>query len=475
MIHACIKHMNDCVKRIEQLKSLKIDSAFEDQIKPLIAREIEDCINEYLRTYKYLSEKLEKSKDTSIKTTIDIKENLDNKGITFEILMKLLQRNGVINEKGSLTEKGSKLLDEEAGEKDLSIIKTDLTSIDEPKDIDKETDFVLFEEIKSVEKEVEKDQFQTSNGWKLFENSNAEKWGPSEEDIFQEQIDSLKQLKKEINGLDLGKRSDERDSITLEDELRYLMERPKKEGITTEREVVICPNCLSKVSLIETCSVCNYRLIPSESMGLDEETQGMELDSDLNQRTFPFEISEEHIKHKTNEKEKDFQKRHNVQNYTVKNQNNKSDTLKLIGGFVSYFAITIGIILLSGSLFIFLLTINNLTENALQLTNLLLTIIDTFPGVPFSSNILLSLNYWARISVIFIFGIVITLIGTGLWRNYQKAKITGAIIFIFASLIDVYNILIINVSKALMPFYSLVINIVVVYLIIYKLTLTKIR
>jgi hypothetical protein len=441
--------MNNCAKRIEQLKSLKVNEDYEAQLRPLITKEIEKCVNEYLKTLTFLTQKIEEIQQAPLNTEKEPEDTTNVDELPYKLLIKLLQSNGLIDEEGNLTEKGAKLLEEE-------LKNIEYTTAAEPAKSDPQ--------VKEIQES--KNGLELINSLGLFEE-------PEKEDVWipdlSEKIDEKKPFDM-FQRLEPEERKENKVS-SLEEEIRYLIEKRKKTEPISDENLVICPNCLSKVELKDSCSVCGYRLI-KEKKPVEKKTE----EPILEEKEVPSEEKPVETKIERDLQEEPVQGEKEIpQDIHPKPILGGKDLPILFVNFVSYFTILEGVVILSGCIFTILLSTRGLEEAKLDLAALLYIVVDSLPGVPFSSGILSSLSFSLGIGLITLFGLTMILIGFGLRRDLRISKISGIIIFVLSSLIDVYSILIIDFSEIIIPFLSLVINVIIVYVILNKLLFSDVE
>jgi hypothetical protein len=440
IVQSCVKYMNDCAKRIEQLKSLKVNEDYEAQLRPLITKEIEKCVNEYLKTLTFLTKKIEEIQQVPLSTEKEPEDTTNVEELPYKLLVKLLQSNGLIDEEGNLTEKGAKLLEEELRVKEY-------TPVTEP---------VEGEDSQIKESQERKNGLEFIKSLGLFEE-------PEKEDVW---LSELSEKIDETKSFDIFQREElpeeEKDNevLSLEGEIRYLIEKRGKTESISDENLVICPNCLSKVELKDNCSVCDYRLI-KEKKPLEEKLEEPEVPSE--EKPLETAIEGDLIEDQV------FQEKEIPQDIHRLHILGGEDLPRLFVNFLSYVTISEGLVILSGCIFTILLSVRGLEEAKLGLAELLYVVVDSLPGVPFSSGILSPLSFNLGIGLIAIFGFIMILTGFGLRRDLRISKLSGVVIFVLSSLIDVYSILIIDFSETIIPFLSLVINIVIVYMILNRL------
>ena len=414
IVQSCVKHMNDCAKRIEQLKNLRVHEDYEAHIKPLVNKEIEKCVDEYLNSLTFLTQKIEEYDKKTIDTA-ELPENAQNQEeLTYKLLIKLLQINGLIDEKGNLSEKGTKLL------------KKKLT--------EDETEFRP--EIVSDKKEI----YRTSELSKHHEE-------PEKDEIYEK---SEKTVKSEA------------EKLSLEDELRYLIKFRGKAEPRDHIIRVICPSCLSKVEFGDRCPVCGY-IFKSEK-SVDERI------SDTIQEKPTLDSTQATDKVQDEKKpEKSFQENVTKDDLIPEAHPKDEKGIGIFVNFVSILSIILGVTVLSGCLFTGLMSIRGLEEGTASLLELLYLIVDTLPGIPFSSDFLVPMSFMIRIFVIALSGILLLTVGFGLRRDNTAIRYLGVSVFLLSSLVDIYSIIIIDFSETIVPFLGLIINIVLIYVIFSRL------
>jgi hypothetical protein len=418
IVQSCVKHMNDCAKRIEQLKNLRVNEDYEPHLKPLINKEIERCVDEYLNSLTFLTQRIEEYDDKTISSLVQYEDALNQEELTYKLLVKLLQINGLIDHKGNLSEKGAELLKKE--------LKEDQEIRPESKDILDKKDTSLLSDFSASQEGYEKET--------LF--------GKPEK---------------------IAKRRGEK--ISLEDELRYLIkkrEKPEPEDCTVK---VICPSCLSKTKIGDHCSVCGYDFKFKERV--DEKIPDP-IENFIQESKQTSDIDQEE-----KELEKSFSENAGSKDLMDEAFTKEKKEIGVFVNLVSILSIIIGVIILSGCIFTAFTSMRSLEEGTASLMVLLYLLVDTLPGIPFSSNFIITMNFWIRLFIIALSGFLLLAVGFGLRRDNVSLRYLSISIFMLSSLVDIYSIIIIDLSETIVPFLGLIINIVLIYIVFTRIILTS--
>lgn len=417
IVQSCVKHMNDCAKRIEQLKNLRVHEDYEPYIKPLIHKEIERCVDEYLNSLTFLTQKIEEYDEKNIGSLEQDDEPLDQEELTYKLIIKLLQINGLIDNQGNLSEKGAELLKKELTEDHENKL--------ESKDISGKKENSLLSDFSSSQKGNEKEGLI----------------GKTE-----------KKVKKEA------------EKMSLEDELRYLIKKREKPEPEDHTIKVICPSCLSKTELGDSCTVCGYYFKAKERVyeKIPEPTE-----KSMQESKQTSDIAQE-------EKELEKSSEENATSKGILHDTSKTKKeLGVLANLVSILSIIIGITMLSGCIFTAITSIRGLEAGTASLMVLLYLLVNTLPGIPFSSNFLLPMGFWIRIFMIALSGFLLLAVGFGLRRENLVLRYLSFSVFLLSSLVDVYSIIIIDLSETIVPFLGLIINIFLIYIVFSRIIISN--
>jgi hypothetical protein len=133
----------------------------------------------------------------------------------------------------------------------------------------------------------------------------------------------------------------------------------------------------------------------------------------------------------------------------------------LITDLISKFTLTFGVILIVGGLY---LMIGNpeapvyVAQTTRVGNQIILTVVDWIPGIPFSVADLGGLDAVVAGSAYWIVGVDLLLVGLGLWVRHKFARLAGVIIFGVAAFFQFAQLMLSGVLGAPMSIFGFLIN-----------------
>lgn len=443
LIKICIEKLEDSAKRINELRQIHVDENYEEDVKSLVSNEIREKINEYYRVWIILRNYFEEAPPSYAPGLDEIKSILWEK-----------DPNGKLepNEYYSLTREGMGFYepDDSKQKADEDVNRIDLFQA--LKDID------IIDELNSEESSIlslQKDAMSSSmiNETTLVESNQIKSF----QDFYLRILDE--------KGPTEGKPPPK--------------ERPASPIKPPDRHTDTTKGVLDKIDLMKqyrdlvdglrpdlnaqvgapynVYGEAHGNVSPVDTGAIDDEAR--EFEHMLKYYTIEQDPDSPHVLNHTpelavycingtNEKSEDFDVRNNVEAGPLAEaleieENHEERTAAVVGNVITDSSMIFGIMLFTVGAY---LMATNLLSSSRQgstetIVQVLYSLIDQLPGVPFSVNFLINFTDFQAGAIVLVIGMITILMSVGLMRRIHAARSVGTVLFISSSIFDVIDIL----------------------------------
>ena len=461
LVKICIDKLEDSARRINELRKIHVDENYEGNIKPLVANEIREKIEEYLKVWNILKNYFEEEKINYAPDLEDINSILWS---TIEFDEKYQPQDGM-----------SLIMES------MELSRTKFNGFRQSQDEDVSRPD-LFKALKDID-QIDELNFEESSLLSLQENKTTPSLSIEPTFIESDPIKSFQEFYSKI----LDKKRvmaktpsiEETPSFNVQpygsvsapqggDENRYVKDSSKE--------------LLDKIDLMNQYRDYVYRLRPSLNTQDDADIEEYPLAADMvssvdeanlypnpakefNNKLKYYMIEEDpdssdvtnltpdlavyHIGNGLAEKKDDLDLVNEELETSAPKSNLKTSDYQeprmtpVIGSLIKDFSLIFGIVLFTSGVYLLSTNILSLSEikSAETTIQILYSIIDQLPGVPISINLLSNFNDLISGVVVLTIGTITVMISVGLMRNIGITRSIGALLYIFSAMFDVVDML----------------------------------
>ncbi len=209
-------------------------------------------------------------------------------------------------------------------------------------------------------------------------------------------------------------------------QLHELFKEPKPAELVSK--VISCKKCSRIIPDLPYCPYCGNKTNEEESKPIITQKTA-NIDEQLNKPKIVNKIEEENETRITQDTK------------TVSNVKEVPRRLRAISEIVIDLIISIGLVVLVSGIYILTRIQDPVSVSSDIIYQVVISILDNLPGVPFSINLAKQLD----ISVLGFYTIIVGLttlwVGYGLWKRIYRAQISSIVLYSFALIADIINIM----------------------------------
>jgi len=482
LVRICIEKLEDSARRINELRQIHVDKNYEGNIKPLVANEIREKIDEYFKGWNTLKNYFE---EETIESYAPNLEDIDSILWSKEFDEKYEPQEGmglIMESMGLSSTKSNGIIqtrDEDIYRSDLFKALKDMDQINELNF--EESSLLSLQEDKTTQSLSNEPTFIESDPIKSFQEFYTkildkkrfmEKPSPIEE-TSKSSAQSYNSMERPLqyggeNGYVKDSSKDLTDRINLMRQYRDYVYRLRPNLDTRNRadyeEYQVTSDMVSPVDATniypndsrEINHKLKYYMIeePSDSSDVNNSTPDLavyHINNNIAETKDVLDTVNEELETSTPKGNLDISDYQETRMTPVIGNIIKDGSL--IFGIVLF---TIGAYLISTNI-LFLSDIKSI-ETTIQI---LYSIIDQLPGVPISINILSNFNDLTLGVVVLAIGIITVMMSVGLMRNINIARSIGALLYVFSAMFDIVDMLYFGLIKSPISILVFVINLVI--------------
>jgi len=480
LVKICIDKLEDSARRINELRKIHVDENYEDNIKPLVANEIREKIEEYLKVWNILKNYFE---EETIKYAPEL-EDINSILWSLDFDEKYQPQDGMslIMESMELPRTEFNVLRQSQNE-DVSrpdLFKA-LKDIDQINELDfEESTLLSFQENNTPPSLSIEPTFIESDPIKSFQ------------EFYSKILDKKRLMAKTLS-------IEETPSFSVQpygsvsapqgsDENRYVKDSSKElldkiDLMNQYRDYVyrLRPNLNTQgdadfeeypPASDMVSSVDEANLYPDNAKEFNNKLKYYMIEeapdsSDVTNLTPDFAVY--HIGNDVVERKDDLDAvNEELETSTLKSNLKMSDyqepiMIPVIGSIIKDFSLIFGIVLFTSGVYLLSTNILSLSEISSTETTIqiLYSIIDQLPGVPISINLLSNFNDLISGVVVLTIGLITVMISVGLMRNISITRTIGALLYLFSAMFDVIDMLYFGFIESPISIIVFVINLAI--------------
>jgi hypothetical protein len=480
LVKICIDKLEDSARRIDELRRIHVDENYEGNIKPLVANEIREKIEEYLKVWNILKNYFEEEKIKYAPDLEDISSILWS--LEFEEKYQPQDDMSLIMESMEFTRTGFDGLRRSQNE--------DVSRPD------------LFQALKDID-QINELSYEESSLLSLQENKVTPSLSIEPTFIESDPIKSFQDFYSKI----LDKKRSVARTPSMEETPDFTVQPygpvSAPQGGDENRYVKDSSNeILDKIDLMNQYRDYVYRLRPNLHTPDDVEVEEYPLASDMvspvdeanlypnnakefNNKLKYYMIEEDpdssdvtnltpdlavyHIGNDIAEKKDDLDAVNEELETSILKGDLETSVIQeprmtpVVGSLVKDFSLIFGIVIFASGVYLLSTNILSLSEieSAETTIQILYSIIDQLPGVPISINLLGSFNDLISGVVVLTIGIITVMISVGLMRGIGITRSIGALLYLFSAMFDVVDMLYFGLIESPISIIVFVINLVI--------------
>ena len=480
LVKICIDKLEDSARRINELRKIHVDENYEENIKPLVANEIREKIEEYLKVWNILNNYFEEEK---IKYAPDLEEiNSILWSLDYDEKYQPQDGMSLIMESMELPRTEFNVLRQSQNE-DVSrpdLFKA-LKDIDQINELDfEESSLLSFQENKTTPSLSIEPTFIESDPIKSFQEFYSKILDKKRLMAKTPSIEKTPSFSVQLYGsVSAPQGGDENryvkdsskellDKIDLMNQYRDYVYRLRP-NLNTQGDADI--EEYSPASDMVS-SVDEANLYPDNAKEFNNKLKYYMIEeapdsSDVTNLTPDFAVY--HIGNDVVEKKDDLDAvNEELETSTLKSNLKMSDyqepiMIPVIGSIIKDFSLIFGIVLFTSGVYLLSTNILSLSEISSTETTIqiLYSIIDQLPGVPISINLLSNFNDLISGVVVLTIGLITVMISVGLMRNISITRTIGALLYLFSAMFDVVDMLYFGFIESPISIMVFVINLAI--------------
>lgn len=482
LVKICIEKLEDSARRINELRQIHVDENYEGNIKPLVANEIREKIDEYFKVWNTLKNYFEEETIESYAPNLeDIDSILWSK--EFDEKYEPQEGMGLIMESMDFSRTESNGI---VQTRDEGIYRSDLFKA--LKDIDQINE-LNFEESSILSLQEDKTTPSLSNEPTFIESDPIKSFQE-----FYTKILDKKRFMEKTSPIEETSKPSAQSYASMDRSLRYGGENGYVKDSSKE--------LTDRINLMRQYRDYVYRLRPNLDARNRADYEAYQVTSDMvspvdatniylndsreiNHKLKYYMIEEPSDSSDVNDSTPDLAVYHinngvaetkdvldsvneELETSTPKGNLDISDYQEtgmtpVIGNIIKDGSLIFGIVLFTIGAYLISTNILSLsdiksTETTMQI---LYSIIDQLPGVPISINILSNFNDLLLGVVVLAIGIITVMMSVGLMRNINIARSSGALLYVFSAMFDIVDILYFGLIESPISILVFVINLVI--------------